>query len=320
MTDTALTLRAFNDLFPDEDAARAWFERARWPDGPVCPVCGCVNRSCWLRTIRRWECTACRRQFSVTAGTPMHRTHLPLLTWAQAIYLIVASSKGISAVKLSEMLGVSYGTAWHLGHRIRAMMAEQNMLLSGLVEIDETYAGAPPRKRAKPEREDDDRDPPPPNPKGRGTKRPLLLVAAERGGAVVTKVIPAHGKAAVAEALSSVLDADAVAMTDGLPAYKHLGAARTHLSVNHSQREYARTDEATGHRVHVNRVESFNGFLGRAVVGVFHFVSPKHLGRYAGEAAFRWNRKADACLERMALLVRNGVGRTLPYGFLTGAA
>lgn len=320
MTDTALTLRAFNDLFPNEDAARAWFEHARWPDGPVCPVCGCVNHACWLRTIRRWECTACRRQFSVTAGTPMHRTHLPLLTWAQAIYLIVASSKGISAVKLSEMLGVSYETAWHLGHRIRAMMAEQNMLLSGLVEIDETYAGAPPRKRAKPEREDDDHDPPPPNPKGRGTKRPLLLVAAQRGGAVVTKVIPTHGKAAVAEALSSVLDADAVAMTDGLPAYKHLGAARTHLSVNHSQREYARTDDATGHRVHVNRVESFNGFLGRAVVGVFHFVSPKHLGRYAGEAAFRWNRKADACLERMVLLVRNGVGRTLPYGFLTGAA
>ncbi|MCM8738524.1 IS1595 family transposase [Azospirillum sp. A1-3] len=320
MIDAALTLRAFNDLFPDEEAARAWFERARWPDGPVCPVCGCVDHACWLKTIRRWECTACRRQFSVTAGTPMHRTHLPLLTWAQAIYLIVASSKGISAVKLAEMLGVSYETAWHLGHRIRAMMAEQNTLLSGIVEIDETYAGAPPRKRAKPERKDDDRDPPPPNPKGRGTKRPLLLVAAERGGDVVTKVIPTHGKAAVAEALSSVLDADAVAMTDGLPAYKHLGAARTHLSVNHSQREYARTDEATGHRVHVNRVESFNGFLGRAVVGVFHFVSPKHLGRYAGEAAFRWNRKAEACLERMARLVRNGVGRTLPYGFLTGAA
>ncbi len=78
----------------------------------------------------------------------MHRTHLPLLTWAQAIYLIVASSKGISAVKLSEMLGVSYGIAWHLGHRIPAMMAEDSPLLSGIVEIDETYGGAPPRKGA----------------------------------------------------------------------------------------------------------------------------------------------------------------------------
>ncbi len=315
MTDTALTLRAFHDLFPDENAARAWFERARWPDGPICPVCGCVDHACWLRTIRRWQCTACHRQFSVTAGTPMHRTHLPMLTWAQAIYQIVASSKGISAVKLSEMLGVSYQTAWHLGHRIRAMMAEDSPLLSNIVEIDKTHAGAPPRKRAKPERADDDCDPPPPNPEGRGTKRPLLLVAAERGGEVATKVIPTHGKAAVAEALDGVLSADARAMTDGLPAYSHLGAERTHLSVNQSQREYARTDSATGHRV-----ESFSGFLGRAVVGAFHFVSPKHLGRYAGEAAFRWNRKADACLERMALLVRGGVGRTLPYRFLTGTA
>jgi transposase-like protein len=170
MNTTALTLRAFNDLFPDEDAARTWFERARWPDGPICPVCGCVDRACWLRTVRRWECIACRRQFTVTAGTPMHRTHLPLLTWAQAIYLIVVSSKGVSAVKLSEMLGVSYETAWHLGHRIRAMMAEDNPLLANVVEIDETYAGAPPRKRAKPEHTDDDRDPPP-NPKGRVLNR-----------------------------------------------------------------------------------------------------------------------------------------------------
>ena len=320
MNTTALTLRAFNDLFPNEEAARAWFERARWPDGPVCPSCGTVSKSWWIRTARRWNCKRCRHQFTVTAGTPMHRTHLPLLTWAQAIYLIIASSKGISAVKLSEILGVSYETAWHLGHRIRAMMAEDSPLLSGIVEIDETYGGAPPRKFTKPELKDDDRDPPPPNPKGRGTKRPLLLVAAERGGDVVTRVIPTHGKEAIASVLDGVLEPNAVVMTDELPAYKHIGKRQTHLSVNHSDREYARTDEATGLRVHVNRVEAFNSFLGRAVVGVFHFVSPTHLGRYAGEAAFRWNRKADASLARMARLVRNGDGRTLPYGFLTAAA
>ncbi len=320
MNATALTLRAFNDLFPDEEAARAWFERARWPDGPVCPSCGTVGESHWIRTARRWNCKGCRHQFTVTAGTPMHRTHLPLLTWAQAIYLIGASSKGISAVKLSEILGVSYETAWHLGQRIRAMMAEDSPLLSGIVEIDETYGGAPPRKRAKSEREDDDRDPPPPNPQGRGTKRPLLLVAAERGGDVATRVIPTHGKAAVAAALDGLIDPEATVVADGLPAYKRIGRRQAHLSVNHSDRECARTDEATGLRVHVNRVEAFNGFLGRAVVGVFHPVSPEHLGRYAGEAAFRWNREADACLARMARLVRNGDGRTLPYDFLTAAA
>jgi transposase-like protein len=284
----------------------------------VCSGCGSVGDAYWLKSVRRWHCKGCSTQFTVTAGTPMHRTHLPLLVWAQAIYLIVASSKGISAVKMAEMLGVSYETAWHLGHRIRAMMAEQNPLLSGIVEIDETYAGAPPRKRAKSGRDDDDNERPPQNPMGRGTKRPLLLVAAERGGDVVTRVIPTHGKSAIARALDGLIDPEATVVTDGLPAYKHIGRRQPHLSVNHSDRQYARTDDNTGLRVHVNRVESFNGFLGRAVVGVFHFVSPKHLGRYAGEAAFRWNRKADACLERMATLIRNGDGRTLPYGFLTG--
>lgn len=315
-----MSLRAFNAMFPDEDAARAWFEHARWPNGPECYHCGLVGKAWWIGTKRVWCCSGCRKHFSVTAGTPMHRTHLPLLTWLQAFYLIVASSKGISAVKLGEMLGVSYPTAWHLGHRIRAMMAEANPILAGVVEIDEMYAGAPPRKRAKPSRDHDDSEPPPANPKGRGTKRPLVLVAAERGGDVVAKVIPTHGKAAISEALDGVVDPKATVMTDGLPAYKHIGKNQPHLSVNHSDREYARTDPETGHRVHVNRVESFNGFMRRAVIGVWHQISVKHLGRYASEATFRWNRKSDTCLDRMTQMVRNGEGRLLSYGFLTARA
>jgi transposase-like protein len=315
-----MSLRAFGAMFPDEDAARAWFERARWPDGPECYHCGLAEKAWWIGTKRVWCCSGCRKHFTVTAGTPMHRTHLPLLTWAQAIYLIMASSKGISAVKLGEMLGISYPTAWHLGRRIRAMMAESNPILSGVVEIDEMYAGAPPRKRGKPSRDHDDSEPPPANPKGRGTKRPLVLVAAERGGEVVAKVIQTHGKEAIAAALNGVLDWEATVMTDRLPAYKHIGRTQPHLSINHSDRKYARSDELTGHRVHVNRVESFNGFMRRAVIGVWHQISVKHLGRYASEATFRWNRKTDDCLDRMAQLVRNGEGRLLSYAFLTAKA
>ena len=202
-----MSLRAFNELFPDENAARHWFEKARWAEGPECPKCSSVNHSSWLKKPRRWNCMGCHHQFSVTSGTPMHRTHLPLLTWAHAIYLIVSSSKGISAMKSSEMLDVHYATAWHLGHRIRAMMAEANPILAGVVELDEMYAGAPPRKRAKPSR--NDTHPPPSNPQGRGTKRPLVLVAAERSGDVVAKIIPTHGKAAIAEAIDGVVDPDA---------------------------------------------------------------------------------------------------------------
>lgn len=179
------------------------------------------------------------------------------------------------------------------------------------------YAGATPRKTAKPPRDQDDGNPPHANPKGRGTKRPLMLVAAARGGKVVTKIIPTHSKAAIAEALDGVLDPGASVMTDGLPAYKHIGRIQPHISVNHSARQYARTNPQTGLRVHINRVEAFNGFMHRAVVGVWHQISVKHLGRYASETAFRWNRKAEACLPRMARMVRNGEGRLLPYDLLT---
>ena len=113
------------------------------------------------------------------------------------------------------------------------MMAEANPLLSGVVEIDEMYAGAPPRKRARSSRDDDGN---PPNPTGRGTKRPLVLVAAQRGGDVVAKVIPTHGKEAIASALEGIVDLRATVMTDGLPAYKHIGKSQPHLSVNHSDR------------------------------------------------------------------------------------
>lgn len=247
----------------------------------------------------------------------MHRTHLSLLTWAQAIYRIVAFSKGNSDSKLSEMLGISYPSAWYLGHRVRAMMAEANPLLAGVVELDEMYAGAPSRKRAKSSRASEECQTPPANPKGRGTKRSLLRIAAERGGKVAARVIPTHGKAPIAEALEGKLAPDAVVMTDGRPAYKPLGTERTHLYVIHSDREYARIDAATGHRGHVNRVESFNSFLRRAVLGVWHQIRAKHLGRYAAETAFRWNRKTQSTVARMAERVRDGEGRLLCYVLLT---
>jgi hypothetical protein len=242
----------------------------------------------------------------------MHRTHLPLVTWIEAMWLISASSKGISAMKLAEWLGVAYKTAWHLGHRIRAMMAEDDPVLRGIVELDEIYAGAAPRKQAKPARDHGPDDMvPAPNTTGRGTKRPLVLVATEgrcTGDPDARQDCDCRGTAR---------ETDAVVMTNGLRAYKHFGKKHTHQSVNHSAREYARTDNGSGHRVHVNTAESFNSILGRAVTGVFHFISRKHLGRYACEASHRWNHRTMDVMGRLAGMVRNGDGRVLSYAFLT---
>ena len=136
-----LTLAELQRRFDTDDKALAWLEQARWPHGPVCPACGCINRASRITTLPgRFTCLACKRRFSVTAGTPMHKTHLPLSTWMVAAYLLAASSNCISSLRLSQMLGLQYRTTWHLAHRLRAMMAEEPALLRGIVELDETFA------------------------------------------------------------------------------------------------------------------------------------------------------------------------------------
>lgn len=302
--------------FPTEVAARQWFEDVRWPDGPVCPRCGVEGRGSRLDSRpAQVTCLECRHRYSVTSGTPLHSTKLPLRTWLIAMYLITQSSKGISTLKLAPLLGVGYRTAWHLGHRIRAMMAEESMLLSGVVELDETYVGGKPRKahreRLMP------KDERPRRRQGRATDKPCVFVAVARGGRVVPRIVASHTKGALGEAVRQTARRGSVLMTDELPAYVGVGREYAgHLRVKHSDDEFARTCEDTGLRVHVNTAESFNATLKRAIVGVFHYVSRKHLHRYICETAFRWNERDVPVLDRLARIARSFSSGPLRYGTL----
>jgi len=132
-----IDLASLIERFGSEDRCRAYLEALRWPDGPICPRCERVSIS---RLVERhqYECNSCRYQFSVTAGTLFHDSHLPLWKWFLAIYLMAESKKGISAKQLQRMLKVSYKTAWYLAHRIRDAMGEDEQpLLQGIVEVDE---------------------------------------------------------------------------------------------------------------------------------------------------------------------------------------
>ncbi len=130
------------NTFPDDEAARQWFERVRWKDGLICPCCGSTNVSPApnKKPLPYW-CADCRRHFSVRTGTPMHRSKLPLRKWAIAIFLLTTNPKGIPSTRLAEYLDVTQRTAWFMGHRIREGWMQGEAMIEGPVEVDETYVG-----------------------------------------------------------------------------------------------------------------------------------------------------------------------------------
>jgi transposase-like protein len=143
-------------IFASEDLAREWLEARRWPNGPVCPHCGVVDRAYRLqakpgsaRPVRKgvWKCKDCRKQFTVTIGTVFAETHIPLNKWVHAMHLMCSSKKGISAHQLHRTLEITYKSAWFLCHRIRKAMekdapADRSKIPGGIVEADETFSAA----------------------------------------------------------------------------------------------------------------------------------------------------------------------------------
>jgi transposase-like protein len=127
----------------DDEACRAHMERVRWPDGPVCPRCGAVDDAVAVSTRPGlYRCRECGKQFTVTLGTALEGSHLPLRVWYLAMYLMLSTAKPIGAMSLSKHLGLQYRTCRHLLHRLRAMLsAGEKLPLAGIIEADETCVG-----------------------------------------------------------------------------------------------------------------------------------------------------------------------------------
>ena len=144
-----------NPIFADDDKAREWFEARLWPSGPVCPHCGSHGDGGPKNGVTKligkkhraglYQCNACREQFTVTVGTLMERSKIPLHIWLRAMYLLAASKKGMATYQLHRMLGVSLKSTWFLMHRIREAMRELHLEPmgggGGPVQADETYVG-----------------------------------------------------------------------------------------------------------------------------------------------------------------------------------
>ena len=300
-----INLISLIERFRSEDACRAYLEELRWPNGIACSRCGSSSVS-RIAARDQYDCNACRYQFSVTAGTIFHDSHLPLWKWFLTTYMMTESHKGVSANQIKRTIGVSYKTAWYLCHRIRAAMAELAPTpLTGIVEADETYLGGKSKNMHKSRRAAQIT--------GRGAAgKTAVLGIIQRGGKVYLKVAANTDRATLHTFIREHLAPDAKAIyTDESSVYIGIADENTrHETVNHSQEEWVRGD------VHTNNAENVWSLLDRSIMGAFHHVSTKHLDRYLDELEWRFNNRDNLYLFRdtMRVLVTSG---NLPYADLT---
>ena len=274
-------IRLMDDFHSDE-RCRTYLEELRWPNGVRCPRC--ESPKCYYtQTRRQYECDLCGYHFSVTSGTMLHDTHLPLQKWLVGVYLMVEAKKGVSALQLKRTLNVAYKTAWYLCHRIRAAMQDAYPLrLRGVVEVDETWVGGKTRSRGH----------------GYTGNKTMIVGAVERDGKVVLKVAEGRDREALHRFINEHTAPDTEAIyTDDWPAYRGIEDWDTvHATVNHSAHEYVRGD------VHTNTIEGVWSLFKRAIIGSYHQISFKHMDAYLDELEWRFNNRDNPWLFRDTLL------------------
>ncbi|MFI4973870.1 MAG: IS1595 family transposase [Caulobacterales bacterium] len=305
-----------NPIFHDETKAREWLEGHLWPEGPVCPHCGVIDLATALKgkahRVGLYQCKACEEQFTITVGTLYERSHVPLNKWLGATHLMMASKKGMSALQISRMIGVTYKTAWFMCHRIRESLRETSPSPLGgegkVVEADETYVGGKDKNKHHNKRQ---------HVRG-GSQKEAVVALVERSGRVRGHHVGDVNSKTLRTVLTTQIDAASHLMTDQAQMYPRIGRTfDQHTSVNHGIGEYVRGE------THTNTVESYFAILKRGIVGTFHHVSPQHLKRYVGEFDYRYNTRValgytDA--ERFAESLPGIVGKRLTYRRTGGRA
>ncbi len=309
-------------FFNDPDAARKYLEGQRWPDGPICPHCGGVERIYPVKANAKkkvreglYHCNDCEQQFTVTVGTVFEKSKIPLHKWLAATYLLCSSKKGISSKQIERTLGVTYKTAWFMTHRIREAMRDGNPGLlggnGGTVEVDETFWGGKAKKRMKQGKI------------GRGYHhKEKILTLVERGGKARSFHVPEVNAKTLLPIIKEQVAADTHIMTDEAGQYTNRnqfgrvsarfeGQFASHQVVKHGLGEYVRGD------VHTNTIEGYFSILKRGLNGVYQHCSSEHLKRYVGEFDFRYNYREKLGfddMERTNIALKGIEGKRLTYG------
>lgn len=276
------TLKDFKTEYPDDNACLQAVLDNRY--GTTCPKCGVIDTKFYKITGRKgFACLNCRKHIYPLADTIFRKSETSLWNWFYAIFQFSVAKNGVSAKELERTLGVTYKTAWRMCKQIRKLMEQDGDMLSGEVEVDETYA--PSRHHTRREY----------------GKKQVIFGAVERNGRASVVHVQSAGARVLLLELEQRIAIGAHVHSDEARAYKSLkNRGYSHTTVNHSKLEYVRGTAYT------NTIEGFWSQLKRSVDGTHHAISPKYLQSYINEFVFRYNfRSVPICpilLERAAKL------------------
>jgi transposase-like protein len=282
----SVTFKEFFTQFPDDETCLNHLFDIRFGQGHKCPKCD--KKANWYRfeAERAYACQWCGHHLHPTVGTPFESSRTSLLSWFYAIYLFTTARHGVSAKELQRQIGITYKTAWRMGHEIRKHMAEVDgeSALSGDVEIDETLVGG---------RHEGGK-------RGRGAEgKTIVFGMMERDGDVMTKVVDDVKSKTLMPLIEANVEQGSTVHTDELTSYRPLSRkGYHHQTVNHGAGEYVDGD------CHVNGIENFWKQLKGGITSTHVHVSKKHLGKYAKEFEFRFNRRSNPKQMFPALLSR----------------
>ena len=284
----------FLELFGTEEQCRRALFNWRWPSGFKCPKCqGEIYSE--IKSRRLYQCAACRRQVSLTAGTIFHASKLPLTQWFRAMYHLGQCKNGISALELSRRLGVAYNTAWMLHHKLMQVMVdrENRTPLEGIVHLDDSYIGGVSSDGTT----------------GRGAsgKTPFLAAVQIAGKGKPHRVkfsrVADFSHKSIRQWAERHLVPDCLVHSDGWPGFTTLAAAGHEHRVTRTGASYTgQTRKRAADNPTFRWHNTLLGNLKMSLRGTFHAIAPRYVPRYLAQAQYLFNRRyeLDQILPRLA--------------------
>jgi len=299
MTQQFDSLYDLMEAFPDEQSAIDHLRAIRWGENDeraYCPHCG-STRVNHFKDRKNHKCGDCRKRFSIKVGTIFEDSKIPLRKWFMAIWMITSHKKGIASTQLAKDIKITQKSAWFVLHRLRhaARTRSFNAPMEGTSEIDSTFIGGKEKNKHADKRK--------PGSQG-GANKEVVLGIKNRDGELRMQVIDSETMRVIRPIFHENVTKGSNIMTDEHKAFTGLWRDYNHHRVNHSKGEYVRH-----YTIHTNSIESVWALLKRQIIGIHHWVSPKHLSRYVDEMSRRMNRADMAEGERMNNLFTSVEGR-----------